>query len=289
MSKQKLGRGLEAIMSPLTANKTVATADNIVTIAIDKIKPNRHQPRKTFNEEKLQELADSVKQNGLIEPVLVVRSVAPGEYELIAGERRLRACKMAGFKDIRAIIKNSASDKEKLDIALVENIQREDLNPIEEARAYRKYAEEYKYTQEQISKIVNKNRSVVANTMRLLNLPDNVQDMIMKGVISSGHGKMLASIDDDSKLNEIVNQIIQQGLTVRDLEQIVSISKNKISKGQNISKKQDIEILNLVEELQRLFGTKIAITGNGKKGKIIFDYCDLQDLERISSNLRKNR
>jgi len=286
MSKQKLGRGLEAIMSPLTSNKNNENTEHVVNINIDKIKPNRHQPRTVFNEEKLNELAESIKEKGLIEPILVVRSVAPGEYELIAGERRLRASKIAGLTEIRAIIQEGASDKDKLDIALIENIQRENLNPIEEAKAYKKYSEKYKYTQEQIAKIVNKNRSVIANTMRLLNLPENVQNMIIEGKISSGHGRMLASISDENKLQELVNQILNEGLTVRDIENKVSIEK--ISKQKNAGgKQQDIEISNLVDELQRIFGTKVSISGNGKKGKISFNYSNLEDLERISNILKK--
>lgn len=286
MSKQKLGRGLEALMSPLTANKNNDSIEKVEIINIDKIKPNRHQPRTVFNEEKLQELAESIKENGLIEPIVVVRTVVPGEYELIAGERRLRASKLAGFTEIRAIIQDGASDKDKLDLALIENIQRENLNPIEEAKAYKKYAEEYKYTQEQIAKIVKKNRSVIANTMRLLNLPENIQNMIVEGKISSGHGRMLASITDENKLQELVNQILNNGLTVRDIEEKVSQEKGKSTK-KAVVKQQDIEISNLIDELQRIYGTKIAISGNGKKGKITFNYTNLEDLERISNILKK--
>ncbi len=286
MSKMKLGRGLEAIMSPLTANQNNEAAEKVENINIDKIKPNRHQPRTTFNEEKLQELSESIKQNGLIEPIVVVRSVAPGEYELIAGERRLRACKLAGFTEIKAIIQEGASDKDKLDLALIENIQREDLNPIEEAKAYKKYSEEYKYTQEQIANIVKKNRSVIANTMRLLNLPENIQNMIIEGKISSGHGRMLASITDENKLQELVNQILNEGLTVRDIETKVSQEKGKVTKFV-VTKKQDAEITNLIDELQRVYGTKIAISGNGKKGKITFNYSSLEELERISNILKR--
>lgn len=284
MSKMKLGRGLEAIMSPLTSNQNNDAIEKIESISIDKIKPNRHQPRTVFDEEKLQELADSIKENGLIEPIIVVRSVAPGEYELIAGERRLRASQIAGFTEIRAIIQEGASDKDKLDLALIENIQRENLNPIEEAKAYKKYSEEYKYTQEQIAKIVKKNRSVIANTMRLLSLPENIQNMIIEGKISSGHGRMLASITDENKLQELVNQILEQGLTVRDVENVVSQTKNK-KKVKELE--QDLEIVNLIDDLQRKYGTKIAITGNGKKGKIILNYSNLEDLERISDILKR--
>ncbi len=286
MSKMKLGRGLEAIMSPLTANQNNDSAEKIENISIEKIKPNRHQPRTIFNEEKLQELAESIKENGLIEPIVVVRSVAPGEYELIAGERRLRASKLAGLTEIRAIIQEGASDKDKLDLALIENIQREDLNPIEEAKAYKKYSEEYKYTQEQIAKIVKKNRSVIANTMRLLNLPENIQNMIIEGKISSGHGRMLAGITDENKIQELVNQILNEGLTVRDIEAKVSQEKGKVTKFV-VTKRQDAEILNLIDELQRVYGTKISISGNGKKGKITFNYSNLEELERISNILKR--
>ena len=286
MSKMKLGRGLEAIMSPLTATQNNEAVEKVENINIDKIKPNRHQPRTVFNEEKLQELAESIKQNGLIEPIVVVRSVAPGEYELIAGERRLRASKLAGLTEIKAIIQEGASDKDKLDLALIENIQREDLNPIEEAKAYKKYSEEYKYTQEQIANIVKKNRSVIANTMRLLNLPENVQNMIIEGKISSGHGRMLASINDENKIQELVNQILNNGLTVRDIETKVSQEKGKVTKFV-VTKQQDAEITNLIDELQRVYGTKIAISGNGKKGKITFNYSSLEELERISNILKR--
>lgn len=286
MSKMKLGRGLEAIMSPLTANQNNDSAEKVENINIEKIKPNRHQPRSIFNEEKLKELAESIKENGLIEPIVVVRSVAPGEYELIAGERRLRASKLAGLTEIRAIIQEGASDKDKLDLALIENVQREDLNPIEEAKAYKKYSEEYKYTQEQIANIVKKNRSVIANTMRLLNLPENVQTMIIEGKISAGHGRMLASITDENKVQELVNQILNEGLTVRDIETKVSQEKGKVTKFV-VTKQQDAEITNLIDELQRVYGTKIAISGNGKKGKITFNYSNLEELERISNILKR--
>lgn len=287
MTKQKLGRGLDALMSPLTANKINEGSERVEYIEINKIKPNRHQPRIVFNEEKIKELAESIKENGLIEPIILVRSVVPGEYELIAGERRLRACKLAGIKEIKSIVHPGASDKDKLDIALIENIQRENLNPIEEAKAYQKYSQEYKYTQEQIAKIVKKNRSVIANTMRLLNLPENIQNMIIEGKISSGHGRMLASITDENKLQKLVEQILNEGLTVRDIEEKVSQEKSKLTK-KVVQKEQDAEISNLIDELQRIYGTKIAISGNGKKGKISLNYSNLEDLERISNILKKS-
>lgn len=286
MSKQKLGRGLDAILSPLTANKQSESAGNFINIGINKIKPNSQQPRRNFDESKLEELADSIKENGLIEPIIVTKSIVPGEYELIAGERRLRAVKLAGLKEIKAIITNPASDKERLDLALIENLQREDLNPIEEALAYKKYQEEYQYTQEQIAQAVKKSRSVITNTMRLLNLPDDVRDLISKGKISAGHGRMLASIDDEQKIQELVKQILENGLSVREIESAVNLTKKaKLPKERFAG--QDIEVINLTEDLQRLYGTKVQITGNGKKGKVIFEYTNLQELERISNMLKK--
>jgi len=286
MSKQKLGRGLEAILSPLTAGTNSQNTENIINIAIDKIKPNKYQPRLVFNEEKLKDLAESIKQKGLIEPIMVVQSVVPGEYELIAGERRLRASKLAGLTEIKAIVNKAASDKDKLDLALIENLQREDLNPIEEAKAYKLYSDKYKYTQEEISKIVNKNRAVIANTLRLLNLAEDIQDLISSGKISSGHGRMLASLDNKQDVEALAKKIIDENLTVRQVENIVSEIKTKVPKKHKNQKQQNVEITNLVEELQRLFGTKVKITGNGKKGKIILDYCNLEDLERITNSLK---
>lgn len=286
MSKQKLGRGLEAILSPLTANTNNQNTENIINIAIDKIKPNKYQPRVIFDEEKLKDLAESIKQKGLIEPIMVVQSVVPGEYELIAGERRLRASKLAGLTEIKAIVNKAASDKDKLDLALIENLQREDLNPIEEAKAYKLYSDKYKYTQEEISKIVNKNRAVIANTMRLLNLAEEIQDLISSGKISSGHGRMLASLENKQDVELLAKKILDENLTVRQVENIVAEIKIKVSKKHKNQKQQTVEITNLVEELQRLFGTKVKITGNGKKGKIIFDYCNLEDLERITNSLK---
>ena len=286
MSKQKLGRGLDAILSPLITNKQSEATGNFINIGINKIKPNSQQPRKIFNESKLKELADSIRENGLIEPIIVTKSIVPGEYELIAGERRLRASKLSGAKEIKAIVANSASDKDRLDLALTENLQREDLNPIEEALAYKKYQEEYQYTQEKIARAVNKSRSAITNTMRLLNLPKEVQGFISIGKISSGHGRMLASIDDEQKIQELVKQILENGLTVREIESAVSSTKKDKSPKERFVG-QDLEIVNLVEELQRLFGTRVTITGNGKKGKVIFEYTNLQDLERISNILKK--
>jgi ParB family chromosome partitioning protein len=282
MQKKALGRGLESLIPSLGQNKNVD--DIIVTIPLNKIKPNRFQPRTKFNEQKLEELADSIKKHGLAQPILVVESIVPGEYEIIAGERRYRASKIAGNKDIKAIVKRAVNDKQRFDLALIENLQRENLDPIEEAKAFQRLIEEFSHTHEQIAEVIGKERSVISNTLRLLSLPEDVQILIAEGKISPGHGRMLASIEDVAKIKQIVKKILNEKLSVRAVEKIVSDLK-KISYQKIKEKKQEIELANLKEEIQRKFGTKVNIVGSSKKGKIELFYYSLDDLERITKEL----
>ena len=282
MQKKALGRGLESLIPALSANKS-AGGEAVITINLSKIKPNRFQPRKNFNKVKLQELADSIKTHGLAQPILVTPSIAPGEYEIIAGERRFRACKIAGMKDIKAIVKQGTGDKQKFDLALIENLQREDLDPVEEAKAFRRLIEEFNHTHEEIAAVIGKDRSVITNTLRLLNLPEDVQILITEGKISAGHGRMLAGIEDEQHIRELVEQILSEKLSVRATEKIVSTDKTK--KEAKPPKKQEIELIHLKEEIQRKLGTKANISGNSKKGKIEIFYYSLEDLERIAREL----
>ena len=285
MQKKALGRGLESLIPSLAASRAPA-GEAVVTIPLSKIKPNRFQPRKNFDKIKLQELADSINKHGLAQPILVAPSIAPGEYEIIAGERRFRASKLAGKKDIRAIVQKSTDDKQRLDIALIENLQRQDLDPVEEAKAYKRLIEEFNHTHDEIAEIVGKDRSVISNTLRLLVLPEDIQFLIIEGEISAGHGRMLAGIEDETELRSIVEQILSEKLSVRATEKIVSA--NKIQKGikfQKPPKKQEIELIHLQEEIQRKLGTKANISGNSKKGKIEIYYYSLEDLERIAREL----
>ncbi|GHT48472.1 chromosome partitioning protein ParB [Endomicrobiia bacterium] len=283
MQKKALGRGLESLMPTLGLNKT--TIDEVVvTIPLNKIRPNKFQPRNKFNAEKLQELADSIEKHGLIQPILVVASIIPREYEIIAGERRYRASKLAGKKDIKAIVKQSADDKQRFDLALIENIQREDLDPIEEAQAFKRLIEEFGHTHEQISEAVGKERSVISNTLRLLSLPEDVQMLITEGKITSGHGRMLAGIEDASKIRAIAHQILNEKLSVRAVEKIASNLNHQKKSGKQ--KKQDVELVHLKEEIQRKLGTKTNIIGTSKKGKIEVYYYSLDDLERIVKELK---
>jgi ParB family chromosome partitioning protein len=265
-------------MPALGLNKTTA-GEVVVTIPLNKIRPNRFQPRNKFNAEKLQELASSIKKHGLAQPILVTASIVPGEYEIIAGERRYRASQLAGRQDIKAIVKKSASDKERFDLALIENIQREDLDPIEQARAFKRLIEEFGHTHEQISEVVGKERSVISNTLRLLSLPEDVQILITEGKIASGHGRMLAGIEDADKIRALARRILNEKLSVRAVEKIASNLKSQKKPAKH--KEQEVELIGLKEEIQRKFGTKANITGTSKKGKIEIYYYSLGDLERI--------
>jgi ParB-like partition proteins len=285
MQKKALGRGLESLIPGLTSNKTTG-GESVITIALTKIKPNRFQPRKNFDKTKLQELSDSIKQHGLAQPILVTPSIAPGEYEIIAGERRFRASKLAGLKDIKAIVKQSADDKQKFDLALIENLQREDLDPVEEAKAFKRLIEEFNHTHEDVAAIIGKDRSVITNTLRLLNLPEDVQEMITEGKISAGHGRMLAGLEDENQIRDLVNQILNEKLSVRAVEKIAA--EMKPQKGPKAPKKQEVELIHLKEEIQRRLGTKANISGSSKKGKIEIYYYSLEDLERIARELNFN-
>jgi ParB family chromosome partitioning protein len=281
MKKKALGRGLESLIPSINKSHGV---DVVVTIPLNKIKPNRFQARKKFNEEKLKNLADSIKKHGLVQPILVATSVVPGEYEIIAGERRFRASKLAGKKDIKAIVKQSADDKQRFDLALLENIQRENLDPIEEANAFKRLIEEFGHTHDQIAEVIGKERSVISNTLRLLSLPDDVQFLISDGKITPGHGRMLVGIESSEDVVHIVKRILNENLSVRTVEKLASELKSE--KKAVKQKTQEVELVHLKENLQRKFGSKVNITGNSKKGKIEIYYYSLADLERIINELK---
>lgn len=281
MSKKVLGRGLESLIPSLGQNKHMG--DAVLSIPLNKIKSNRFQPRTKFNEQKLKELAASIRKHGLAQPILVTESVVPGEYEIIAGERRYRASNLIGNKEIKAIVKKSSNDRQRFDLALIENIQRENLDPIEEAKAFQRLIEEFGHTHEEVAKDIGKERSVVSNTLRLLSLPEDVQSLIADGKISSGHGRILAGIDDSRQIKAIVDKVLTQHLSVRALEKMISNLKG--SKKKMKEKRQGIELTQLKEEIQRKFGTKVTVVGSEKKGKIELYYYSLEDLERIVEKL----
>lgn len=280
--KKHLGKGLEALISEFGSvkevNKEENIQNNIILIDIDNILPPKWQPRKNFKEETLKQLAESIKQSGIIEP-LIVSEVDKNNYEIICGERRWRAAKLAGIKEVPALVKN-LDDRQKKFLSLIENIQREDLNPIEEAQAYKNLMEEYNLTQEELSQIIGKDRSVIANTIRILNLPQEVIDYVQEGLISAGHARTLASIKEEKIIIDLANKIIQDKLTVRDIENIVKQLKSKSYKKQKILKPPEIK--QLEKEISEYLDTKVVITTKtNTKGKITIFYNSLDEFDKL--------
>ena len=260
---KRLGKGLSALIPEI--NEEIDKKD-IVQIKLINIRPNKNQPRKEFDEEKIKSLSDSIKNVGVLQPI-VLKPMEDNNYMIIAGERRYRASILAGKEEIPAIIKD-ISVKDIMEIALIENLQRENLNPIEEALAYKGLIENYKATQEELSEVVGKSRPHIANTLRLLNLQDNIIKMIEKGEITAGHGKALLRIEDKEKQLEIANRIINEDLSVRAVEEIAKkLLENKGVKKPE-KKQKDIYIIDAEEKLSNIFGTKVNISIGKKTGKI---------------------
>ncbi len=286
--KLGLGRGLDSLLKvydeevenkkteePIN-NYTIRHGD-VEKINIDKIYTNPNQPRKTFDKESLNELAESIRIHGLIQPIVV--NEMPDGYMIIAGERRFRACKICGLKEIDAVVKNY-SNKQIAEIAIIENLQREDLNPVEMAKGIKKLMDEYGLTQEKVAERLGKSRSAIANSLRILTLYPEVIDLIEKGKISFGHAKILAAVTDYTTQIILAKKIAKDKLTVRDLEKEVdAILGNK--KKKKIAKLPSEELQDFVAELQRKLGTKVTVIGNDKKGRIYIDYYSQDDLDRI--------
>ena len=283
-----LGRGLGALIkeNPVVEEVSTPVANGSVTeLKIVDVEPNKGQPRKDFDEEALEALSESIKEHGVIQPILVIKS-ENGFYKLIAGERRWRAAKMAGLKKIPAIIKDY-DDVKAYEVSLIENLQREDLNPIEESLGYKKLIDEFSLTQEQISKRVSKSRSAVANSLRLLTLPDEVVRLIEDKKLSTGHAKVLLSANDKKFIVETAKLVVEKQISVRDLEKIVKLE----GKPQPKEKKEDLNLKLAIMELEKtaseLIGSKVKISGGKNKGKIEIEYYGNDDLERIINLLKK--
>jgi len=270
MSK-RLGKGLEEIIDTSTND-----GSNFVILKISQIRPGKFQPRASIDEASLEELKASIQRSGVIEPV-IVRPIAHGTYELVAGERRLRASQALGRQEIPAIIK-SLSDKESLEFSLVENIQRENLNPLEEAKGYARLLDEFGYTQEDIASAVGKDRSTVANVLRLLALPEEIQQAVRAAQISLGHAKALLSVEDRAKQLGVYQAVIRQGLSVRQAE---ALAGTWVPAKRRRSRREDPQTKALEDELRRALGTKVRILARHKGGRIIVDYFSPEDLTRI--------
>ncbi len=281
MEHKALGRGLSALIpEKFSASET---AGNVRQVKISLIRDNALQPRTNYDPNKLAELKASIKEKGLLQPILV-REKQDG-YEVIAGERRLKAARELNLGEIPVIVKD-VTDQEALVLALIENIQREELNAIEEAESYKKLINDFSFTQETVAQSVGKDRSTIGNLLRLLKLPENIKKGLYKGEISVGHARALLSVEDTKKQTKLYGQIIKKGLSVRDLERLTQTNLAGKAK-EVIKKRQDVVLLQ--DNLQKLFGTKVNIVERNKKGKIVIDFYSFEDLERIVKILIKTK
>lgn len=273
--------GIEARGSISSGNipENINSGNNIQEIDIAKIIPNPHQPRMDFSPEKLQELADSIKQHGIIQPIILTKN---GEqYEVVAGERRLQAAKLAGLLKVPAILRE-ASDQQKLEVAIIENIQRHDLNSIEEAKSYLKLTQEFGLKQEEVADKVGKSRSAVANKLRLLNLPIEIQKALIEGKITEGHAKAILAIDNPEKQRALFDLIIKSGLTVRQAEnKTKEISVRTHKRTINI----DPEMKKIEDELAAKLGTRVKLSKSGTGGRIVIDYYSKEELDNLVSKI----
>lgn len=288
-NKRGLGKGLQALipqLSTIDIAEEVAKEDQIRKISINKIYPNKNQPRKIFNNESLVELSESIKRHGLIQPIVVIEK--EDGFMIISGERRWRASRLIKLNEIPCIIRQH-DERQLMEIALIENIQREDLNVIEEAKAYKYFIDTYNITQEELSEAIGKSRPYISNMLRLLNLDEKIIKMIKDGKITAGHGRALLGINDLEKQYEIAQKIENEKLSVRQVEQLVkNLANTKKEEKEKKEKTKDILIIEIEENLKRYFGTKVNIIEGRKKGKIEIEYYNDGDLDRILNLLEEN-
>lgn len=268
--KTALGKGLGSLLPDKT--------EDIIKIDVDRILPGEQQPRKVFRDEALKELAASIKEKGVLQPIIVSRT-GDGTFRLIAGERRWRAAALAGLKKMPAIVKD-VSSADSLEIALIENIQREDLNPVETASAFQRLIKDFNLTQEELSARVGKERATVANYLRLLKLPDEIKRFVNDGSLSMGHARAILSVEGRANQLEIARAIIHRGLSVRETESLAR-KLSSGSKKKTRPKRKDAQIASLEDRLIRSLGTKVRIYHKGKKGKIEIEYYSLDELDRL--------
>ena len=292
MSTRKggLGRGLDALIPQSVIPTEIKTSSGVITanrdeIELSNISANPKQPRTNFDEDQLTELALSIKEVGLLQPP-VVRSLGNGKYQLIMGERRFRAAKLAGLKTIPVIIRQT-SDDQLLREAIVENIHRSQLNPLEEAAAYQQLLNDFNYTHDELALKLSKSRPVITNTMRLLNLPISVQRRVAAAVISAGHARALLSLTDEKEIENLANRIIAEGLTVRAVEEIVASGGAKVKTGSVRSGKiLAPKLKQISEDLADHLDTRVSVELGKKKGKIVIEFATIEDLERISKVIK---
>ena len=293
MSTRKggLGRGLDALIPTSIMPTEIKTPSGVVTanrdeIDLNNISANPKQPRTVFDEDQLTELALSIKEVGLLQPP-VVRSIGNGKYQLIMGERRFRAAKLAGLKSIPVIIRQTTDDQ-LLREALIENIHRSQLNPLEEGAAYQQLLNDFSYTHDELAAKLSKSRPAITNTMRLLNLPPSVQRKVAAGVVSAGHARALLSLTDENEIENLANRIVAEGLTVRAVEEIVSTGGAKVKAGSIRSGKIIApKLKEISDQLSDHLDTRVSVELGKQKGKIIIEFATIEDLERINSKILK--
>lgn len=293
VKRNGLGKGLDSLI-PNKAEKTLTTNEKKpevnktdektsktgeILVKINQVEPNREQPRKDFDEDSLMELADSIKQFGILQPLIVQKK--KDYYEIIAGERRWRAAKLAGVKEVPVIIKEY-TDQEIVEISLIENIQRENLNPIEEAMAYKRLLEEFNLKQDEVAERVSKSRTAVTNSMRLLKLSSRVQQMIVDDMISTGHARALLAIDDEEQQYQLANRIFDEKLSVRETEKLVKALKNPKKEIKKEKSEHTFAYQNIEEQMKNIIGTKVSVNAKANgKGRIEIEYYSEEELERI--------
>ena len=288
MSARKggLGRGLDALIPTAVMPTEIKTSTGVITanrdeIDLNNISANPKQPRTVFDEDQLAELALSIKEVGLLQPP-VVRSIGNGKYQIIMGERRFRAAKLAGLKSIPVIIRQT-SDDQLLREALVENIHRSQLNPLEEGAAYQQLLNDFNYTHDELAVKLSKSRPAITNTMRLLNLPPTVQRKVAAGVISAGHARALLSLTDEKEIENLANRIVAEGLTVRAVEEIVATGGAKVKSGSlRTGKLLSPKLKEISDQLSDYLDTRVHVELGKKKGKIVIEFATVEDLERIN-------
>ncbi|MCC8073956.1 MAG: ParB/RepB/Spo0J family partition protein [Clostridiales bacterium] len=274
-----LGKGLSALMLENSVDNMMATN----TLPLNEITPNKEQPRKTFDEGSLQELADSITQHGVLQPLLV-RPLATGGYQLVAGERRWRAAKMAGLKEVPVVVKE-LSDVETMEIAIIENLQREDLNPIEEAEGLQALIDRCGFTQEDVAVSVGKSRPAIANSLRLLKLPPEVRDMTRQGVISAGHARALLAFEDDAMICEAAQTIIRNKLTVRDVERLAKMADRKTTSSRSKSKRRNAFYDEVELSLTEVLGRRVKVYNGRGKGTLEIEFYSDEELKEIANKL----
>ncbi len=307
VKKKGLGKGLDAMIpkkpsgagevkskgkSDTGAKESQAPQDvydGAINVPLEKVEPNRSQPRKNFDEDAIAELSDSISQYGILQPLLVQQR--DDYYEIIAGERRWRAARQAGLKEIPVIVRDY-SEQEIVAISLIENIQRKDLNAIEEARAYKKLMEEHGLRQEDVAERVSKSRAAITNSMRLLKLDDRVQQMLIDGTVSMGHARALLALEDGDEQYAMACKVEEKGLSVRDVEKLVkkAVKENTPEAKKEAQKKQELDFIyrDMEEKLKGILGTKVSIANGDGKGKIVIDYYSQAEFDRIVEVLTSN-